>query len=233
MRVIGAVAAPRPADATFPSMYLPRHFREDDPAILRRVMIEHPFATLVTHDGDSPFVGHLPFLHRDDSTPHGHLLAHVARGNPQWRHLETGQRALVVFHGPHAYVSPSWYSGHLHVPTWNYVVVHAHGPATILTDDELRSALADLVAVNEQRFPRPWSMDTLPEHFVAKLMNGIVGFRIAIERLEGKLKLSQNREPLDRERVTEQLAALGDPQSRETSQWMTELLGRAAATEDR
>lgn len=211
-------------------MYLPRHFQEDDPATLRRVMTDHPFATLVTHDGEAPHVGHLPFLHREDSTPHGHLLAHVARGNPQWRHLQSGQRALVVFHGPHAYVSPSWYSGQLHVPTWNYVVVHAHGPATLLSPDELRTALSDLVTINEQRFPRPWSMDTLPEEFVAKLLTGIVGFRIAIERLEGKLKLSQNREPQDQERVTEQLAALGDPQSLDTSNWMADLYRRRTGT---
>lgn len=213
-------------------MYLPRHFREDDPATLRRVMIDHPFATLVTHDGEAPYVGHLPFLHREDSTVHGHLLAHVARGNPQWRHLQSGQRALVVFHGPHAYVSPSWYSGELHVPTWNYVVVHARGPARLLSLDELRAALSELVTINEQRFPRPWSMDTLPDEFVAQLLAGIVGFRIAIDHLEGKLKLSQNREPEDQRRVTDQLAALGDPQSLDTSKWMAELYRRPSPSTD-
>ena len=192
-------------------------------------MIEHPFATLVTREGEEPFVGHLPFLHREDGSAHGQLVAHVARGNPQWQHLEAGQTALVVFHGPHAYVSPSWYAEALHVPTWNYVAVHAYGRATLLDAGELRACLSELVATNEQRFARPWAMERLPEEFVAKLLRGIVGFRIAIERLEGKLKLSQNREPHDRQRVAEELAALGDPQSRDTSAWMTDLHHRRGA----
>lgn len=212
-------------------MYLPRHFREDDPAILRRVMAEHPFATLVTREGDEPFVGHLPFLHREDGSTHGQLLAHMARPNVQWSHLQAGQKALVVFHGPHAYVSPSWYAEeNLNVPTWNYVVVHAHGRATLLDTDELRVLLSELVDQNEQRFARPWSMASLPEDFSTKLLAGIVGIRIVIERLEGKLKLSQNRRPDDQQRVTEQLAALGDPQSRDTSTWMTELRRRIGTT---
>jgi transcriptional regulator len=210
-------------------MYLPRHFREDDPAVLRRVMTEHSFATLVTCEGDEPFAGHLPFLHREDGSPHGHLLAHMARPNAQWRHLQAGQKALVVFHGPHAYVSPSWYADALNVPTWNYVVVHAYGSATLLDTDELRALLSELVDANEQRFARPWSMDRLPEEFVTKLLAGIVGIRISIERLEGKLKLSQNRKPDDQQRATEQLATLGDPQSRDTSVWMAELLRRSGA----
>jgi len=208
-------------------MYLPGHFREDDPVILRRVMTEHSFATLVTREGDEPFAGHLAFLHREDGSEHGQLLAHMARPNVQWRHLQAGQKVLVIFHGPHAYVSPSWYAGALNVPTWNYVVVHAHGSATLLDTDELRALLSELVDANERRLTRPWSMSALPESFVTKLLAGIVGFRITIERLEGKLKLSQNREPEDRACAEEHLAGLGDPGSSDTATWMAELRRRS------
>lgn len=204
-------------------MYSPEVFREDDPAVLRRIMNDHPFATLITYAEGAPFAGHLPFLHRDDGSPHGTLYTHVSRANPQWRHVEAGGAALVAFQGPHTYVSPSWYQEQPAVPTWNYVAVHAHGTPALLDDGELRALLGELVAVHERRLARPWSMAELPEAYVTRMLAGIVGIRVKIERLEGKLKLSQNRRPEDRRRVADQLRASDDAQALDVARWMDEL----------
>src|SRR5262245_22604814 len=106
-------------------MYIPKHFQTDDIAQMHELMRHHNFATLVTQQDGAPFASHLPFLLDATRGPHGTLLAHLARANPQWQHLAAGQVALAIFHGPHAYVSPSWYAAKLSVPTWNYAVVHA------------------------------------------------------------------------------------------------------------
>jgi transcriptional regulator len=192
-------------------MYIPNSFREDDPALLHELMRQYNFAILVTQHEGAPFATHLPFLLDAERGPHGTLLAHMARANPQWRSFVSGQPALVVFQGPHAYISPSWYEPSApSVPTWNYAAVHAYGVPRIMEErDALRAMLGRLVDTHEAMFERPWRME-LPEDYLDHMMRAIVGFEIEIARLEGKFKLSQNRPVADQRHVVEALAASGD-----------------------
>src|SRR5712691_2090561 len=175
-----------------PAMYVPEDFREDHPAAVHALIRAYGFATLVTVDGGVPFASHVPLLLDADRGPHGTLLGHVARGNPQWRHFGASP-ALAIFQGPHGYVSPSWYATAPAVPTWNYAAVHAVGVPHVLEDEAaVRALLARLVAVHEAPLPVPWTL-ALPADFEARMVRGIVAFEMPVDRLEGKRKLSQNR----------------------------------------
>ena len=189
-------------------MYIPPAFREDEPAALRRLILEHPFATLVTAGAPGLCASHVPILWAPEGGPHGTLRGHLARANGQWQALETGEEVLAVFHGPHAYVSPAWYEADLAVPTWNYAVVHAYGRPRLVTDEErFREMLEELVRAFETPRTEPWSTANLPEDWLRGLMRGIVGFEIEVNRLEGKFKLGQNRPLADQQRVAARLAA--------------------------
>ena len=188
-------------------MYIPKAFREDDIKTLHTFMREYSFATLVTQQEGVPFASHLPFLLDAEQGPNGTLLAHVARANPQWRTLDSTQEVLVIFQGPHAYISPSWYEVELSVPTWNYAAVHAYGlPHLVEEQAALYDLLKALIQTHEARFEKPWPFQ-LSAEYLQKMMQGIVGFEIHITRLEGKFKLSQNRIASEREKV---IAALQD-----------------------
>jgi len=197
-------------------MYVPSHFRMNGDDAPYAFMAQNAFGTLVsTHDG-APFASHLPFLIEE-----GRLRAHMARANPQWRSFGTAQ-VMVVFTGPHAYVSPAWYEAAESVPTWNYVAVHAYGVPKIVDDPhEVRAMLEALVTRNESGFARPWEMHDAPASYIDGMMSGIVAFDIPIARLEAKEKLSQNRPAVDRVRVAAQLARSDSPADRELSALMT------------
>jgi len=183
-------------------MYIPKAFREDDTATLHKLMREYSFAILITQQDGVPLASHLPFLLDAERGSYGTLLGHMARGNLQWRTFEENQEALVIFQGPHAYVSPSWYEAELSVPTWNYAVVHAYGVPRLIEDKTvLYSLLQTLVQTHEAGFEQPWAFESLPDDYVQKMMQGIVGFEIPITRLEGKFKLNQNRPVSDQVRV--------------------------------
>ena len=192
-------------------MYIPAHFRKDDPDHLLTFIREHSFGVLVTQEQGAPFASHLPFLLDTAKGAYGALRAHMARANPHWQHFKAGQEALVIFQGPHAYISPSWYENHPSVPTWNYTAVHAYGIPRLLDAEELPAALRDSVAAYETPLPKPWSMESLTEEYIEKMTRAIVGFEIQILRLEGKFKLSQNRPEADRMGVIEALQQSGDP----------------------
>jgi transcriptional regulator len=201
-------------------MYIPKSFASDDLAQLHALMRRHSFAILVTQHDGTPFATHLPFLIDPERGAHGTLLAHMARANPQWRDLAAGQEALAIFGGPHAYVSPSWYDTSPSVPTWNYAAVHAYGVARLVEDrDELHAMLEKLVDTHESAFEQPWRMD-LPADYLDRMMRAVVGFTIEITRLEGKLKLSQNRTASERSRVAEALATSADPLAVGTAELM-------------
>lgn len=190
-------------------MYVPQAFQESDPATLHDLIERHSFGLLVSQHDGAPFATHLPFLLDRSSGPFGTLLGHVARANPQWQH-SAGQSVLAVFSGPHAYISPTWYESQRVVPTWNYVAVHAYGRIEPVEDrDGLLAIVQRSVEVFERAMPRPWSLDETPT-FVDRLLAQIVGFRIPIERLEGKLKLNQNHPAERRAKVANALAARGD-----------------------
>jgi transcriptional regulator len=201
-------------------MYLPRRFREDDPEILAEFMRRYSFAALVTAPDGAPFVSHLPLLYDPARGTRGAILGHMARANPQWRHFEAGREILAIFQGPHAYVSPSWYSeDEPHVPTWNYTAVHAYGAPKLLDEAATRALLEALIAANESGRERPWRFDG-PEEFLRDRLKEIVGFEIELTRVEGKFKLSQNRLPDDQRRVHEQLAASGHPDDAALARYM-------------
>ncbi|MEX2221435.1 MAG: FMN-binding negative transcriptional regulator [Candidatus Rokuibacteriota bacterium] len=197
-------------------MYIPKHFEITDPAWCHALMRAQSFAAMITaDDAGVPFATHLPILVDDARGPLGTLRGHVARANPHWRYLAAGRPTLVVFSGAHAYVSPSWYATHPSVPTWNYVAVHATGTGVLVEDPaQVRTLLADLVRTYEGRGPAAWSVESLPEDYVAGMQRGIVAFEIPLDRLEGKAKLSQNRDAVDRAQTRAALAAADDPLAR-------------------
>src|SRR5262245_53478259 len=166
-------------------MYLPAAFAEADLTRLHDFIEQHSFGVLVSQVDGQPFATHLPFLLDRTAGPHGTLVGHMARANPQWRDAG-GQTALAIFTGPHAYVSPTWYEAEQVVPTWNYTVVHAYGRVEVVED---RGALLEIVQgsvrVYERAMPRPWSFDPTSA-FVERLLAQIVGFRIEVEKVEGK-----------------------------------------------
>ncbi len=186
-------------------MYVPRSFVQADRPAIAALLRDHDFATLVTVDAGAPFVTHLPLLHVDDSSPHGKLVGHMARANPQWRHF-TGGEACAVFTGPHAYVSPRWYASAEQVPTWNYAAVHASGTARILeAPAQARAAIEALVARHE-RGATAWRIDELPAAKIDQLLAAIVAFELPIARLEAKWKVGQNRAAVDRLAAADVLA---------------------------
>lgn len=182
-------------------MYTPKPFAfpADRPATAQAVISENPFAALVMNGAEGLDAVHIPFVLDPMRGEHGTLSAHVARANPIWR-LFDGSSALVIFSGPHAYVSPDWYDSEGLVPTWNYVAVHAYGVPHIVEDaDRVAALLGDLTAASERTLaPKPpWTLDKVPEKQRTALMRGIVAFEIPIARFEAKQKLSQNRTPED------------------------------------
>ena len=187
-------------------IHIPRDFAEHDLSRLKSLVRAHNFATLVSADQGEIQVSHLPFMMDGEGKT---LRAHMARANPQWRTFSPEREVLVIFHGPHHYVSPAWYASHPSVPTWNYAVVHALGRPTLIQDRERLAVLVrELVMHQEAAASHPWRMD-LPADYQDKMLSGIVGFDIEITRLEGKFKLSQNRPASDQPLVIEALQRLG------------------------
>ena len=205
-------------------MYIPKQFQITDTAWCHALMRAQSFAAMITaDDAGVPFATHLPILVDPARGPLGTLRGHVARANPHWRYLSAGRPTLVIFAGAHAYVSPSWYATHPSVPTWNYVAVHATGTGALVEDPEpVKTLLADLVRTYESSGPAAWSLEGLPADYLAGMQRGIVAFEIPIERLEGKAKLSQNRDAVDQARTCEALAAADDPLARAVAALMAD-----------
>lgn len=203
-------------------MYIPAHFAEDRAEELHRILRAHPLGMLVTHGSEGLDADHIPFEFDATQGPQGTLLAHVARANPLWQRCPSGTPVMVVFRGAQAYISPNWYPSkqetHRLVPTWNYEVVHAHGLLTVRDDERfVRGVVARLTRAHEASDPRPWKMGDSAPDFIDGMLRAIVGIEIAITRLVGKRKLSQNREPRDREGAS---TVLGERGQAELSQAM-------------
>ncbi len=191
-------------------MYIPPAFREDDLAALHALMRSESFGAMVTQQDGVPIATHLPLLLESERGAYGTLLGHMARANPQWRGFDGAQEALVIFQGPHAYITPSWYEPGLNVPTWNYAAVHAYGRPRVIEDQAALIALLHAsVQTYESGFAQPWNLD-LPDDVLQSKLKGIVGFEMEITRLEGKFKLSQNRSEAEQARVADELQASQD-----------------------
>lgn len=200
-------------------MYVPPVFAVDDVPRLHDFMDEFNFATLITGRDGELTASHIPFVLDRGAGPYGRLRAHIAIRNPQLADLRAGARALVIFQGPHTYVSPSWYVNAENVPTWNYTVVHAYGVPKIGNKAQMVALLKSLAAKHEASFEKPWDFDP-GAPWIQALLNEIVAFEIPIEKLQGKFKLNQNRKPEDRAAVIETLASSDDPAQQAVALWM-------------
>jgi transcriptional regulator len=194
-------------------MYVPEHFKLGDVAEQQALMRAYPFAALIT-TGDAGFeVTHLPTVLKSEGAL-GVVECHVSRANPHWKEIAKNGRGLLVYTGPEAYITPNWYpSKAAHgkaVPTWNYAVVHAHGIAEIIDDRAwLVRHVGELTDQHELGSAGPWAITDAPGNYIEVMSRGIVGMRFAIERLEGKAKMSQNRELPDRAGVVAGLKSRG------------------------
>lgn len=196
-------------------MYVPDHFDVPSTQTMHELIAGYPFGTLVTHGKSGLDANHIPFELLPDSGRFGMLKAHVARANPVWEDVANGDEVLVVFRAGDAYISPNWYpskhEAHKQVPTWNYQVVHAHGRITIHDDERyVRGVVARLTRTHEATQPRPWKMSDAPADFIDMRLKSIVGLEIEITRLQGKAKLSQNREARDIRGAANALLEQGD-----------------------
>jgi len=205
-------------------MYTPKFNQVTDRSILIGAMRAYSFAILFGQQTNSeketsPVATHLPLVVKDEGE-HGMLEGHFARANPHWKYLAE-QETLVVFNGPHSYVSPTLYAEPLSVPTWNYIAIHAYGTLSLVEDEAGKDALlAGLIDTHEPAYGEKWRQ--MPIGFRHTMLAGIVGFRIPIARIEGKFKISQNRPEVDRRNVQAKHAG-GDPDQRALSEWMTRL----------
>lgn len=189
-------------------LYTPTHFAVQDRALVATLMHAHPFATLITQGSDEPVVSHVPLLLVEDGDT-WRLIGHVARANPHWEVWSERNRALAIFHGGDAYISPSLYSTRKAVPTWNYAVVHAHGVIEVSHDSERKEqVLKALIDRHDAAYRSQW--DELDSTYREGMKGGIVAFTISIERVDAKFKLSQNRPQADRARVLQAMQAGGD-----------------------
>jgi transcriptional regulator len=204
------------------ALYVPPAFASAQPDLALRLIDEHPFAMLVTPADPEPYVTHLPLLREGDA-----LLGHVARANPHWQAFGTPP-SFAIFSGPHAYVSPTWYGAPgSAVPTWNFATVHVHGRVEILDAVRDRERVLDrLVARFEGDGERAWRFFAMSGRQRDALLGAIVAFRLPIERLTAKFKLSQNRDAADRARVAAALAQSEHADARATAAWMRCLDGR-------
>lgn len=204
-------------------MYIPRSFAMEDRAEIDRFMKENSFGILFSQTEDGPRGTHLPFFLAEDEGEQGVLYGHMAKANPHWK--ETARDVLVVFSGPHHYISPTWYQQPNNVPTWNYVAVHAYGEIEIFEEP---AALMELLerSVNffEAGMPKPWKIEESQE-YAERMLSGIVGFKIVLNKVEGKKKLNQNKPAQLQQHVIEALRS----QEQEEAHRVAALMERNAA----
>ena len=202
-------------------MYVPPAFRDEELSSLHQTMRDARLANFVTATPEGLIATPLPLRLAADEGPYGTLYGHVARANSQWKLPPVGD-AMALFMGPDAYVSPSFYPSkaehHRHVPTWNYIAVHAYGPAEFFDDaDRLLEVVSQLTGLHESGRPTPWAVTDAPREFIAAQLRGIVGIRLPIARIDGKRKMSQNRTAEDRAGVVAGLGSSNLPLEREVA----------------
>jgi len=190
-------------------MYISKLYREEDRVKILEFLRQNDFATLVTYDGEKPTASHLLFEVTDDGE-NLFLNGHMSKANPLWKTFELNQEVLVIFQGPHTYISPTWYN-HVNVPTWNYQAVHLYGSPRIVSGEEYYAMLSRLISRHEGG--TSYRMESLPQDFVEKQMNGTVGFQIQVTCIEANYKLSQNRNDEDYHNIIARLNEREDEMS--------------------
>jgi transcriptional regulator len=203
-------------------MYIPKHFKVTNVEEIQEFIQTHSFGTLVTTKKGRPIATHLPLqlVKEEDSY---YITGHMAYGNPQWRTFETTEEVLVMFQGPHAYISSSWYEQE-NVPTWNYQAVHVYGAASILDEEELKQDLTSLLQKYEAHRENPVLWDTLSPQMLEKELKGIVGFKIKVGEIQAAYKLSQNRNEKDYKNIIDQLQNEKNTDSKQMSELMEKKL---------
>ena len=190
------------------TVYIPEHFRNENRATAVEFMRANPFAILVSNTDEGPFATHVPVVIRETGSDLT-IRGHVAKANPHWRYLEAESTCLMIFHGPHAYISPSHYDTRESVPTWNYGAVHIYGTAKTFAEPEhLLNMLQDLIPTFDVTYEQQWA--SLSEAYRQRMLNHIVGFEIAVTRLEAKFKLSQNRTRKEQQQIIDSLRVASD-----------------------
>ncbi|WNS78595.1 FMN-binding negative transcriptional regulator [Domibacillus sp. DTU_2020_1001157_1_SI_ALB_TIR_016] len=203
-------------------MYIPKYYRVTDVNEIREFIQLNSFGTLVTTKQGKPIATHLPLQLRKEEDAY-YLTGHVAYGNPQWKTFEACEDVLVMFQGPHAYISSSWYEQE-NVPTWNYQAVHVYGTASILNEEELKQDLAMLLQKYEKHRNNPVLWDKLSPQLLEKELKGIVGFKIQVQEIQAANKLSQNRNEKDYQNIVNKLYEEEDLHSQQMAEVMKKKL---------
>ncbi|MEB2785098.1 FMN-binding negative transcriptional regulator [Algoriphagus persicinus] len=193
------------------------HWKDD--AEISSFIQKNAFATLVTHMDTKPCATHLPFVLDENKEGKRILSGHIAKANLQWKTLTDNQDVLVIFQGPHAYISSSWYT-HENVPTWNYLAVHVYGKIRLIEGDELLHHLKKLVDTYESGRPNRVSVETMSENFVAKQIKALVGFEVLIAEVQASKKLSQNRDEVNHQNIITKLEQSSLPMDNELAEEM-------------
>ncbi|MBD1383546.1 FMN-binding negative transcriptional regulator [Metabacillus arenae] len=200
-------------------MYIPSHFKIGDDEMIYDIIQEYGFATFFSQHEGEPFATHIPLMIDEDKE---YLYGHFARANPQWKDIHN-QNVLAIFHGPHCYISSSWYESNRAVPTWNYLAVHVYGKVEIVEDDKLKESLSDLV----KKYEAPdssYKLDEVDARYLEGMTKGVVGFKIKINKIEGKAKLSQNHSIERRELVIQELEKFESEDERKIASYMKDYL---------
>jgi transcriptional regulator len=203
-------------------MYIPPYYRNSDLTEIKNFIRQNPFGILVTNGKEVPESTHIPFELVVGIDGKEYLQGHISRGNPQWKSFSNGETVLAIFMGPHTYVSSSWYN-HVNVPTWNYIAVHVSGKLEVINEEELYQSLKTLVDRYETASEKPVRVEELPVDFLKNNMKGIVGFRISLDKIEGKWKLSQNRDEEDFQNIIKELEKVNDINSKLVAEEMKKL----------
>jgi len=199
-------------------MYIPKLYREEDREGILDFLKRNNFAAIVSYDGKRPIATHVPTEVHEDEQGGLVIYSHMSRANPQWKTL-TGHEVLLIFQGPHTYVSARWYN-HVNVPTWNYTIIHVYGRAREIQGEELYSLLSRLVQSHEST--SAYRLETLPQDFVRREMNGVFGFAVEVQSIDAGYKLSQNRNDADHQNIVFELEKRGDQDSKAIAKAMRE-----------
>jgi transcriptional regulator len=203
-------------------MYVPKINRIENQAEIFDFIKNNGFATLISVDTEGvPFATHIPIMLEKMANDEPILRGHVSRANPHAKLLLEGSHTLAIFHGPHAYISSSWYT-HENVSTWNYSAVHVRGKIKILTADELWDSVSHLTAKYETSVDNPRLMEHMSTDFLKKEIKGIVGFEMTLDDVQAKAKLSQNRKDIDYQKIVEALEKTNEGQAHEVARQMRE-----------
>ena len=203
-------------------MYIPKYFKNENTDAVRAFIVENGFAVLVNRVGGRFWATHIPLILDKNENGQDILFGHISKANNQWKEFERNEEVLAIFSGPDAYVSSSWYD-HENVPTWNYLAVHVYGKIQIIEGEILKNRMRKLVDKYESNMQNPVSIDRMSKDYVEKEMRGIVGFEIEITDIQAAMKLSQNRDKINYERVIKGLEKQGDINSLEIARIMKKL----------